>query len=138
MSIRGLALEALPDDTVNVDEVCATDLLVGMKIIGTPSPKRVRAETLNRIIHQFILRQTRIRNSIEPYQVNSAICTDEDSHEVPFVYNGPLLEFETIINCAATGEPHSRMLMLRGERNMEEFLEEQNLLEAEPEFEEWC
>lgn len=177
MSILGLALEALPEDSVDMAEV--SNLLIGMKIIGTPSPKRVRAETLNRIIHQFILRQARIRRSSsmsssqqqqpssfsdiqrrnneidkkiddeKRSKIDERVCghlgqseassqhDNQSNHpeEPVIIYTGPLLDFEVILNCASTGEPHSRMLLLRGERNMEEFLEES----VEPEqLADWC
>lgn len=139
VSIEGLALEGLPDDIpdIKVDEVRATDLLIGMKIIGTPSPKRIRAETLNRIIHQFILRQTRIRLK----NVGHSVPAIEDCADMPgqfeeFKYTGALLDFETILRCASTGDSHSRMLLLRGERNMEEFLEEHVCIDER--LDDWC
>lgn len=107
LSSAGLAETAFSrDNTASLD----AQLLVDVNIVGTPSPKRNTAESLNRLIHQFLLREQH-RERQTSWSSTS------------------WLKFEDILMCAATGAPNYTMMLLQGTTHLERFIE----LEQKPE-----
>lgn len=89
------------------------DLLVNFEIVGTPSPKRITAETLNRLIHQFLVRQ--------------------QLEDTDLPNDGSWLTFNDILVCAATGAPNFTLMMLRGTTHLESLIEPDGHQESDEE-----
>jgi hypothetical protein len=85
---------------------CCTNLLLDFQIIDTPSIKRQTGESLNRILHQFLMRQ----------HLKEARNFNRES----FFW----LSFEDIKKCSALGSPNFTLMLLQGGQHLEDFWEE--------------